>query len=60
MPAYRFPKNRDDLHVLRVVVRNGFSPDLADLFLTDVQRLIPKLERQGTPLAGPDATSFHH
>jgi len=60
VPAYRFPKNRDDLHVLRVVVRNGFSPDLADLFLTDVQRLIPKLERQGTPLAGPDATSFHH
>jgi glutamate decarboxylase len=60
VPAYRFPKNRDDLHVLRVVVRNGFSRDLADMFLSDVEQLVPKLERQSRPFAGEGATSFHH
>jgi glutamate decarboxylase len=60
VPAYQFPKNREDLHVLRVVVRNGFSRDLADLFLADVVRLVPHLEKQTAPAAGPAATSFHH
>jgi glutamate decarboxylase len=60
VPAYQFPKNRDDLHVLRVVVRNGFSRDLADLFLADLRKLIPVLERQSGPLADHEATSFHH
>jgi glutamate decarboxylase len=60
VPAYRFPENREDLHVLRVVVRNGFSRDLADLFLGDVERLLPKLGKQAKPFAGEDATGFHH
>jgi glutamate decarboxylase len=60
VPAYQFPENREDLHVLRVVVRNGFSRDLADLFLGDVERLLPKLEKQAKPFAGEDATGFHH
>jgi glutamate decarboxylase len=46
--------------VLRVVVRNGFSRDLADLFLGDVERLVPMLERQPAPFVGEGATSFHH
>ena len=60
VPAYNFPKNREDLHVLRVVVRNGFSRDLADLFLEDMGRVVPQLERQAKPVAGPGAASFHH
>ena len=32
LPAYTFPPKREDLSVLRVVCRNGFSADLADLF----------------------------
>jgi glutamate decarboxylase len=60
VPAYKFPRNREDLHVLRVVVRNGFSRDLADLFLDHVERLLPRLERQPAPFVGEDATSFHH
>jgi glutamate decarboxylase len=59
VPAYRFPKNRDDLHVLRIVVRNGFSRDLADLLLADFERLLAKLDRQPEPLADIDQ-SFHH
>ncbi len=60
VPAYRFPKNRDDLHVLRIVVRNGFSRDLADLFLTDLRNLMHHLERQPQPLVGTGGASFHH
>ncbi|MEA2468192.1 MAG: glutamate decarboxylase [Thermoleophilaceae bacterium] len=60
VPAYRFPKNRDDLHVLRIVVRNGFSRDLADLLLDDFDRILPLLERQPAPIIGQDGTSFHH
>jgi glutamate decarboxylase len=40
--------------------RNGFSHDLADLFLGHVERLLPRLERQPAPFVGEDATSFHH
>jgi glutamate decarboxylase len=33
VPAYTFPENRQDLAVLRVVVRAGMSHDMADLLL---------------------------
>ncbi|MFE6331827.1 glutamate decarboxylase [Streptomyces sp. NPDC057806] len=62
VPAYTFPPNREDLSVLRVVCRNGFSTDLAALLLDDLQRLLPELRRQQGPL-GQDAgqaTAFHH
>jgi len=38
VPAYTFPENLTDTAVIRVVVRNGFSRDLADAFLTDLNR----------------------
>ncbi len=61
VPAYTFPENRQDLAVLRIVVRNGFSQDLADLLLEDLQRLLPELEAQPGPLQSPEAASgFHH
>jgi glutamate decarboxylase len=62
VPAYTFPANREDLSVLRVVCRNGFSADLAELLVADLERLLPELRRQSQPL-GRDkraATSFHH
>ena len=60
VPAYTFPKNREDLAVLRIVVRNGFSHDLAALFLADLERLLPELERQSEPLYKELAVSFRH
>ncbi|MGV9452219.1 glutamate decarboxylase [Streptomyces sp. NPDC003635] len=62
VPAYTFPPNREDLSVLRVVCRNGFSTDLATLLIEDLERLLPELRRQSHPL-GRDvgqATAFHH
>ena len=57
VPAYTFPADRTDLSVLRIVVRNGFTRDLADLLLDDVRRLLPEL-REGTRPG--HATGFHH
>ncbi|MFE9677319.1 glutamate decarboxylase [Streptomyces sp. NPDC006259] len=62
VPAYTFPPNREDLSVVRVVCRNGFSSDLADLFADDLTRLLPELRRQPHPLTRDKgaATGFHH
>jgi glutamate decarboxylase len=62
VPAYTFPENREDLAVLRVVCRNGFSRDLADLLTDELQRLLPELRAQDRPLDRPSstATAFHH
>ena len=50
LPAYTFPENRTDLAALRVVVRRGFTHDLADLLLEDLQRQLPNLQSQPEPV----------
>ncbi|MFF8613690.1 glutamate decarboxylase [Streptomyces sp. NPDC015350] len=62
VPAYTFPANRQDLAVLRVVCRNGFSSDLAELLVGDLRRVLPDLRRQPHPLSRDKqvVTSFHH
>ncbi|WP_327704185.1 glutamate decarboxylase [Streptomyces decoyicus] len=62
VPAYTFPPKREDLSVLRVVCRNGFSLDLADLFMADLEALLPEFREQPGPLQRPEnvATAFHH
>ncbi|MFF3326599.1 glutamate decarboxylase [Streptomyces sp. NPDC002889] len=62
VPAYTFPANREDLSVLRMVCRNGFSADLADLLLDDLAEVLPELRRQKGPLSkdAATATAFHH
>ncbi len=59
VPAYTFPANREDVSVMRVVVRNGTSPDLMNSFIRDVKRAIAKLEKVA---AGEvhEHTNFHH
>ena len=62
VPAYTFPENRQDLSVLRVVCRNGFTSDLADLFIEGLSLLLPELRRQPYPLTHDrdSSTGFHH
>jgi glutamate decarboxylase len=61
LPAYTFPKNREDLAALRVVVKRGFSEDLADLLIHDLERQLPRLQKQSAPVHDRDtATAFHH
>ena len=61
VPAYTFPEDLTDMAVIRLVIRNGFTRDLADLFLSDLDHhwralaahphdrapLVPEGKRQG-------------
>jgi glutamate decarboxylase len=60
LPAYTFPKNREDLAALRVVVKRGFSHDMAGLLVADLERQLPRLQRQPAPVHDESATGFHH
>ena len=60
VPAYTFPAHREDLAVLRIVVRNGFSHDLADLLVEALRLALPRLRGQDKPQRGKEAASFSH
>jgi glutamate decarboxylase len=60
LPAYTFPKNREDLAALRVVVKRGFGHDMANLLVDDIKRQLPKLQKQPAPVHETAATGFHH
>ncbi|WP_313558113.1 glutamate decarboxylase [Miniimonas arenae] len=61
VPAYPMPQDMTDLVVQRIVVRNGFSRDLADAFLHDLREQVDYLERLEAPmpLEAPEG-GFHH
>jgi glutamate decarboxylase len=61
VPAYTFPPDREDLAVLRIVCRNGFSHDLADLLLESLQQSLEELDeeaKQGGQATGK--SGFRH
>ena len=63
VPAYTFPENRQDLSVLRVVVRAGMSTDMADAFLATLRQQTASLESLNAPLAQrseKEAAAFKH
>ena len=60
VPAYTFPENRTDLAALRVVVKRGFSHDIADLLVADLKRQLPRLQKQPHPMHEGTAGGFHH
>jgi glutamate decarboxylase len=61
VPAYTFPKNREDLAALRVVVRRGFTHDMADMLLADLRRQLPRLQAQAAPQHDEaSAAGFRH
>jgi glutamate decarboxylase len=60
VPAYTFPANRTDLAALRIVIRNGFSHDMADMLLADLGQLLTRLAEQSEPVRGKEAAGFAH
>ena len=60
VPAYTFPKNREDLAALRIVVRRGFTMDVADMLLRDLRTKVASLEKLAQPLCTKDPGGFHH
>jgi len=63
VPAYTFPANMQDTAVLRLVVRNGFSKDMAELLLDDLRQQVSALAALPSP-PGPllpgQRSSFAH
>ena len=47
VPAYSLPDNAKDTVLMRVVVREGFSRDLADIFLENLKQSMEKLSGKG-------------
>ncbi len=62
VPAYSLPDNLTGVSGLRIVVRNGFGRDLADLFLDDLRRATEFLEglEGELPTDPRRAESFRH
>jgi glutamate decarboxylase len=61
VPAYTFPENRQDLAVLRVVVRAGMSHDMADLLLAELRDRTDFFLSLTAPLPRPAETQvFSH
>jgi glutamate decarboxylase len=70
VPAYPMPEGMEDLSVLRIVVRNGFSRDLAGMLVRDLALVTDNLRKRaaevGRPRAGAsgrtshERTGFHH
>jgi glutamate decarboxylase len=63
IPAYSFPENRQDLSVLRIVVRAGMSHDMAEKLLEQLADQTQFLQTLDAPLPGPEddkRTAFAH
>ena len=61
VPAYTMPPKREDLAVLRIVVRNGFSHDMAELFLADLRTAVDYLDDLASPMPREEhPDGFHH
>jgi glutamate decarboxylase len=58
VPAYTFPENMQDTAVMRIVVRNGLSLDLADSLLDDLRVQVGVLDSHPHPpvplMPGPE------
>jgi len=60
VPAYRMPANRQDMVVQRVVVRNGFTCDLADMLVKDIRRHLDWFATQPGLRSKVEGSQFHH
>lgn len=60
--AYSMPPEREDLVIMRVLVRHGFSRDLADLLIDDLKRCLAFFQQHPlTHLGEEDSSSgFNH
>ncbi|PCI05191.1 MAG: glutamate decarboxylase [Hyphomicrobiales bacterium] len=62
VPAYALPPNREDLVIQRILVRHGFSRDMADLLLDDCKRALNHLNSHPvtTSLTEEEGSGFKH
>jgi glutamate decarboxylase len=58
VPAYHMPQGYGEA-VLRIVVRAGFTRDLGEILLRDIDKAVARLEKTGGIPAEEQRTSFH-
>ena len=49
VPAYTMPANIEETTVMRIVVRQGFSRDMADQLLTDIANAVDEVDKLQYP-----------
>ena len=49
IPAYTLPKSLEDVVVMRVVIKQGFTRDMADMMLADMRMAVDELEKLQYP-----------
>lgn len=49
VPAYSMPKDIEDMVVMRIVVRQGMSRDMADMLIEDITNAVTELEKLEYP-----------
>src|SRR5580698_5561895 len=60
VPSYRMPANRQQMVLQRVVVRNGFTHDLAGMLLRDIRRHLDWFKAQPGFTPSIEGAGFHH
>lgn len=60
VPTYSLPADLTDITVQRIVVRSGFSKDMAMDFLADFREQVAYLESLPAPLPNPQPNSGYH
>ncbi len=62
VPAYTLPANLEEVAIQRILVRHGFSRDMADLLLADMRRSLKTLADHppSTSLSEAEVGSFNH
>lgn len=62
VPAYSMPANRQDLVVMRILARHGFSMEMASVFIDDMKRSIAHFEEHPVvkPMTQAQAGGYNH
>ncbi len=60
--AYSLPEHCEDMVIMRILVRHGFSQDLAELFMNDMDRCLAYFKKNpvSTPLTEDEAGGYSH
>ena len=60
VPAYTMPPGAEKITVLRIVIREGFSRDMADMLLADLAKVIEELDVSPPLIPKKADDNFHH
>ena len=60
VPAYTLPANLTEVTIMRIVVKEGMSLELANLLLADINSAIQYFEKLGAHKIVEQHGGFHH